>query len=88
MMYFFHNAITSLYVCNSDPIDGTDIIRIIASVSGELRFLLDFKLLKNRTTLNQGKYGLCEYTQNVLNNSQFATSIIHILVKELQTAHR
>ena len=61
---------------NSAPIEGTDILRSVAAVGRELRFLLDVKLLQNPTTLNQGHSGMYDYLWRVLNNSQYATSIL------------
>ena len=85
---FLQNTKNSQYAWNSAPIDGTDIIRSFAAVVWELHFLVEVKLLQTPTNLNQGNYGLYEYLWHVSNNSQFATSILQILIKERQTAHR
>ena len=58
---FLQNTKTSKYTWNSNPSDGTDIIRSVADVVRKLRFLLDIKLLETPTTLNQGNYGMYEY---------------------------
>ena len=85
---FLHNAKTSQYDCNSAPIDGTDILGRVAAVGRELRFLLDTERPQTPITLNQGNCGMYEYIRHVSNNSQFATAILHILIKERRTAHR
>ena len=85
---FLQNAKTSQYAWNSTPIYGIDILRSVAAVGRELYFSLDVELLQTPTTLDQGNSGLYEYLWHVSNNSQFATSIIHISIKERRTAHR
>ena len=85
---FLQNAKTSDYACNIIPIDSTYILRSVTAVSWEFRFLLDIKIIQTPTTLDQGDSGMYEYIRHVWNNSQFGTSILHILAKERRTAHR
>ena len=79
---FIQNAKTPQYAWNSAQINVTDIIIKVAAVSLEFRLLLDFKLLQTPETLNQSNSGLYEYLQHVKNNSQFAMSILQILIDE------
>ena len=85
---FLQNAKTSQYACNSAPIDGTDILRSVAAVGRKFRFLLNVELLQTLTTLNQGNYSMYEYLWHIFNNSQFSSSILHILIEERQTVNR
>ena len=84
---FLQNAKNSPYVWNSAPINSIDILRSVAAVGREFRFPLDVELIQTPTTLNQGNCGLYEYLRPVSNNSQFATSILQILIEEKRTAH-
>ena len=48
-------------------------------------FPLYFELLQIITTLNQGNSSMYEYLWHVLNNSQFTTSILQIIIKDQWT---
>ena len=50
--------------------------------------MLDVELLQTPKTQTKFNYGMYEYLWHVLNNSQFATLILHILIKERGTVHR
>ena len=50
---FLQNEKTSQYAWNSTPINGTYIIRSVADVSREFRFLLDAEIFQPPTTLNR-----------------------------------
>ena len=84
---FTHNAKTSQYTWNITPIDATGILRSVADFGREFRFQLEAELLQTPTTLNQGNASMYGYLQHVSNNSQFATSILQILVEEQWTGH-
>ena len=85
---FIENCKTSQYAWNSAPIDDTDIPRSLAAVGRHFKFPMDIDLNVAPTINCHNQSALYTYLRDVSNDSQFATSILQVLIEERRTAHR
>ena len=85
---FVRTAKTAQFAWNSAPIDGTDVVRSLAAVGREFRFPLDVELSPSPTLNNESNSHLYQYLRDVSNESQFALSIVQILVEERRQSHQ
>jgi len=65
-----------------------DVIRSLAAVGREFRFPLDVQLSPSPTLNDESNSHLFQYLRDVSNESQFALSIIQILVEERRQSHQ
>ena len=82
------NAKTSQYAWNSAPIDNTDIARSKAAIGREFRFPLDVELSPTPNFNNVHNSALFAYLRNVSTDSDFAVSVLQILIQERRDTHR
>ena len=80
-------AKTSQYAWNNAPIDNTDIARSEAAIGPKLRFLLDVELSPTPNLNNVHNIALFSYLHNVYTDSNFALSVLQILIKDRRNAH-
>ena len=73
---------------NSAPINNTDIQRIYVAVGRTFRFLLDVKLSPAPALNSVNNGGLFSYLRNVATDSNFALSVLQILIQDRRVAHR
>jgi len=85
---FIRTAKTAQFAWNSAPIDGTDIVRSLAAVGRAFRFPLDAELSPSPTLNDESNSHLYQYPRDVSNESQFALSIVQILVEERRQSHQ
>ena len=85
---FIINAKTSQYTCNIAPINDTNVMRSVAAVGREFIFPLDTELLSTPTLNPDNNLVLFKYLQEMSTNSQFAISVLQIIIEERITAHR
>ena len=85
---FVENCKTSQYAWNSAPIDDTDIPRSLAAVGRHFKFPLDVKLSPNPTLNDEDQSALYIYLRDVSIDSNFASSVLQVLIEERRTAHR
>ena len=82
------NAKTSQYAWNGAPIDNTDITRSKTAIGREFRFPLDVELSPSPTLNNVHNSALFSYLRNVSTDSDFAVSVLQILIQERRDTHR
>ena len=82
------NCKTSQYAWNSAPIDDTDIPRSLTVVGRHCKFTLDVKLSPNPTLNDEDQSALYIYLRDVSIDSNFASSVLQVLIEERRTAHR
>merc|ERR1711884_1000049 len=87
-MLFFTTVKTSQYAWNSAPIDNTDIGRSVAALGREFRFPLDVELLPTPQLNNDTNSALFDYLPHVSCNTEFARSVLQILVEERHKYHQ
>lgn len=85
---FVRTAKTAQFAWNSAPIDGTDVVRSLAAVGRAFRFPLDVELSPSPTLNDESNSHLYQYLRDVSNESQFALSIVQILVEERRQSHQ
>ena len=85
---FIRTAKTAQYAWNSAPIDGTDVVRSLAAVGRVFRFPLDVDLSPTPTLNDTTNSNLFSYLRESSDESQFALSIVQILVEERRSAHQ
>ena len=79
---FFQNIKTSHYAWISALIDDTAIPRFLPDVGRIFEFPMDVEL-ENLPTLNcENKLALYTYLRDVSNDSNFATSVLQVLIEE------
>ena len=84
---FVHVSIVAGYAWNSAPIDGTDILRSIPTISRELHFLLDINLnAVSKLTKNNAHTDL-EYLKLTNYPRHFFSSNLKIPIEDRRTAH-
>ena len=71
---FLQHSKESYYACNRDPIDYTNVMRIVAAVSRELIFTLDTQLLLTPTFNPNNNQSLFKSLQDVYMNYHFTSS--------------
>jgi len=80
---FIRTAKTAQFAWNSaPPIDGTDVVRSLAAVGRAFIFPLDVELSPSPTLNDETNSHLYQYLRDVSDESQFALSIVQILVEE------
>ena len=84
---FHRNVSLSAYAWNSAPIDNTDIVRSLPAIGRELRFPMDTKL-HQLPELSEDNNNLYEYLREVSNDSNFATSVLQLLIDDRRSAHQ
>ena len=85
---FIRTAKTAQFAWNSAPIDGTDVVRSLAAVGRAFRFPLDVELSPSPSLNDESNSHLFQYLRDVSNESQFALSIVQILVEERRQSHQ
>ena len=85
---FIRTAKTAQFAWNSAPINNTDVIQSLAAVGREFRFPLDVQLSPSPTLNDESNSHLFQYLRDVSNESQFALSIVQILVEERRQSHQ
>ena len=86
-MSFIENSKTSQYAWNSAPIDDTDIPQSLAAVSRHFKFPMDVQLSSAPILNDIDQSALYTYLRDLSTDSQFATSVLQVLVEERKSAH-
>ena len=63
-------------------------MRIIAAIGREFRFTLDTEFLTTPSLNPDNNQAFFKYLQDVSKNSQFAISVLQIIIEDRRTAHR
>ena len=79
---FIQNEKTYQYARNSAPIDDTNVIQSVAAVVREFRFPLDTEMLPTPNLNPDNNKVLFKDLQDVYTNSQFAISVLQIIIEE------
>ena len=81
------NSKTSQYAWNSAPIDNNNIPRCVAAVDRHFKFPMDMNLAAAPSLNNEDQSVLYTYLRDFSIDSTFATSVLHISIKDQRTAH-
>ena len=84
---FVPAGIAAGYAWNSDPIDGTDILRSIPAIGRKLNFPLDINLSALPKLVNNSGQCVLGYLKLTDSSRHFSSSILKILIEDRRIAH-